>query len=798
MGDLGRDLTYAIRALLRAPLLLLTTVLTLAIGIGLSTGIFAVAYGVLLRPLPYADSSALVVIAHHWADTPDRDTGVPLGDVDEWRRRARAFERIAGHSDAEFTLRGPGDPRSIRGAMVTDDFFPTLGVPAAEGSTDAIAGATPAAAFSWKLSDQIGPGGPWRERGVTIGSTHFSASAVMPPAFTFPGEQIDVWIPAHATPKIRFFASEDQRRFRLIARLAAGVSLAQAQDDAARVAGELNAGRTARQQRFATVRPLDAHLRQGVHTAVVPFIAGAVLVLLIACANVSGLLVARASARGREFAVRRALGGGTAHLVRASLAESGTIALGGWAFGLWFAHLVIRGFVAFGAGALANLQTVRLDLPVLAGSLVLASLVALASGAPPALRALRSDSGAALKQTPERTGRQGGAVHGTLVVAQIALTIVLLVSAGLLTRTVMKIVASERGFDLRNGLATRLMLSETTRYNVLERAPFVDRLVSEVRALPGVVAAGVGSDLPPNGAQLMMTVRVLTNGRDETFPLSLSAITPGYLEAIGATLVRGRLFEDRDRTAAVPPVVITEAAARRLFFDRDPVGDKWPATIPTPAGKVNPLIIGVIRDVKYGGLDREAPAAIFTGWERLAPSQAYLVVRTAGDPLALAPAVRQTLQRLEPSLPLFTAQSLEDVVAGSMAERRLRLQLAAVFAALALVLAAVALWGAIAQSVLDRRRELAIRLALGSSEAGAVGLLMRSGGMLILCGVAVGTAGAVVAARTLRHLLHGVAPFDPLTFVLGVGLAAVVSLLACYLPARRAASISPAELLREG
>jgi putative ABC transport system permease protein len=308
----------------------------------------------------------------------------------------------------------------------------------------------------------------------------------------------------------------------------------------------------------------------------------------------------------------------------------------------------------------------------------------------------------------------------------------------------------------------------------------------------------VGSDLPPNGAQLMMTVRVVTNGRDETFPLSLSAITPGYLEAIGATLVRGRLFEDRDRTAAVPPVVITEAAARRLFFDRDPVGDKWPATIPTPAGKVNPLIIGVIRDVKYGGLDREAPAAIFTGWERLAPSQAYLVVRTAGDPLALAPAVRQTLQRLEPSLPLFTAQSLEDVVAGSMAERRLRLQLAAVFAALALVLAAVALWGAIAQSVLDRRRELAIRLALGSSEAGAVGLLMRSGGMLILCGVAVGTAGAVVAARTLRHLLHGVAPFDPLTFVLGVGLAAVVSLLACYLPARRAASISPAELLREG
>ena len=429
--------------------------------------------------------------------------------------------------------------------------------------------------------------------------------------------------------------------------------------------------------------------------------------------------------------------------------------------------------------------------------LLLAGIVALGTGAAPAVRALRSESGAALKQAAGRPGGQWTALRGTLVVAQIALTIVLLVSAGLLLRTVMTILASERGFELRNGMATRLMLAETTRFNVRERAPFVEHLVSEVRALPGVVAAGVGSDLPPNGAQLMMTIRVMRDGRDETFALSMAAVTPGYLEAIGATLVRGRLLEDRDSTDSVPAVVITEAAARRLFFDRDPVGDHWPATIPTPNGPVKPLIVGVIRDVKYGGLDREAPAAIFTGWERLAPSQAYLVVRTTGDPLAVAPAVRETLQRLEPSLPLFPAQSLEEVVAGSMAERRLRLQLAAVFAALALVLAAVALWGAMAQSVLDRRHELAIRLALGSSETGAVGLLMRSGGALVLAGVAIGTAGAFVSARALRNLLHGVAPFDPLTFAAGIGLATAVALLACYLPARRAASISPAELLRE-
>jgi len=670
-------------------------------------------------------------------------------------------------------------------------------VPAAEGSTAHIAGATPAVAFSRKLSEQLGSGGPWRARGVAIGSAHFSVAAVMPWAFTFPREQIDLWVPAQAVPKISFFVNDDQRRFQLIARLAVGVSLAQAQDDAARVAAELNAGRIEGRQRMATVSRLDDHLRQGVRAAVAPFVAGALLVLLIAGANVSGLLVARASSRAREFAVRRALGGGTAHLVRASLAESAAIAVCGWALGLWFAHLVIRGFTLFGADAMANLGSARLDGPVIAGSLVLAGIVALGTGAAPAVRALRSESGAALKHAPGPTGGQWNALRGTLVVAQIALTIVLLVSAGLLTRTVLTILASERGFELRNGMATRLMLAETTRFNVRERAPFVEHLVSEVRALPGVVAAGVGSDLPPNGAQLMMTIRVMRDGRDETFALSMAAVTPGYLEAIGATLARGRLLEDRDSADSVPAVVISEAAARRLFFDRDPVGDHWPATIPTPTGPVKPLIVGVIRDVKYGGLDREAPAAIFTGWERLAPSQAYLVVRTTGDPLAVAPAVRQTLQRLEPSLPLFPGQSLEEVVAGSMAERRLRLQLAAVFAALALVLAAVALWAAMAQSVLDRRRELAIRLALGSSETGAVALLMRRGGTLVLIGVATGTASAFVSAWTLRHLLHGVAPFDPLTFAGGIGLATAVSLLACYLPARRAASISPAELLRE-
>jgi predicted lysophospholipase L1 biosynthesis ABC-type transport system permease subunit len=235
-----------------------------------------------------------------------------------------------------------------------------------------------------------------------------------------------------------------------------------------------------------------------------------------------------------------------------------------------------------------------------------------------------------------------------------------------------------------------------------------------------------------------------------------------------------------------------------LFRDRDPIGREWPATLPTPSGRVRPIIIGVIRDVKYGGLDREAPPSLFAPWERIAPSQGYLVVRTEGDPLSLSSAVRRIVRELDPTMPVFTPESLEAVVAGSLAERRLRLHLAAVFAGLALLLASVALWGAVAQGVVERRRELAIRMALGSTDSEVVHLMLRGGAWLVAAGLAVGLIAAGASAQSLRHLLHGVAPLDPVTFAGGAGIAAVLSLVACYLPARRAASISPAELLREG
>jgi putative ABC transport system permease protein len=429
-------------------------------------------------------------------------------------------------------------------------------------------------------------------------------------------------------------------------------------------------------------------------------------------------------------------------------------------------------------------------------------VVALITAIAPASRALRTEAGSALKESSDRSGRASTVGRRALVVAQIALTVVLLVAAGLLLRTVVTIIEAERGFELRNAVAMRLMLTETVRFNVAHKIPTVAALVAELRALPGVAAAGIGSDVPPRETQLQMTVRVVTDDQrqPDVFPLNFAAVTPGYLEAIGASLVKGRFLEERDRNASPPAVVISESAARRVApGGTDPVGTDWPVALPGPDGKrVRPRVVGIIRDVKYGGLERADAAGVFTTWERLAPSQSYLVVRTSGEVSRTLPAIRAIVQRVDPSVPLHPIQSLEEVVAGSMADRRLRLQLAILFAALSLALAAIALWGAVAQTVHERRRELAIRLSLGATHQGAVRLILRGGVLLIAIGIVAGVVAAGLSMRGLQHLLHGIAPLDPLTFTAGAAVATLVSLIACYLPARTAARISPAELLREG
>ena len=796
MNAFLRDLRFAFRGMRRAPVLFTAAVLTLAAGVGLSTGVFALAYGLLLRPLPFPEPERLIAISLVRGPGP-RGSNVPLAEVEEWRRRLRTFERIGAHSSSDFTLRAGGEARSVRATLITDGFFETLGMPAKEGTTSVVARGLSTAAFSSRLAEELAPT-RWRDEGVIVGGVALSIATVMPPQFAFPAENTAVWLPADAMPGVAVFSADDQRRYQIIGRLAPGVSIEQARDDVSRVSKEIDAEASRPQPREVSVYPLQERGRQDARATVIPFAAGAALVLLVAAANVSGLLVGRMMTRRREFAVRRALGGGSIDVLRTALAESSIVALGGWLIGLWIAFLLIRGFESIAAGTIPNLQSVRVDTPVILFSLALALVVGILSGGAPALRAARTDPSQALKQTSERIGGGGAAVRASLVVAQIAMTVVLLVAAGLLMRTVVGIISADRSFDPKQALALRLALTETTRFNSVDRAPMIDRLLAEVRRLPGVVSAGVGSDLPPSGSQLTMTISLVGNDRKVVLPLSYAAATPGYLEALGIKPIAGRLLEEQDRLAAQPVVIITETAARTFFPDQDAVGRDLPAPLPRADGKrARPRIVGVVKDVEYGGLDRAAGASIFTTWETLAPGNAHLVVRTSGRPLSVAAAVRRVVQELDPMLPSFTPQTLDEVVAGSIADRRLRLRLAAMFAALALALAAVAIWGAVAQNVLDRRRELAVRLALGATHRAAIGLMLRSGVMLTACGVGLGIAGAIAAARAMRHLLYGVAPWDPLSFAAGAAITMALAMTACYLPARKAASISPSELLRE-
>ena len=797
MDGLVRDLRFAIRSLLRAPVLLVTAVLTLAVGTGLATGVFAVAYGALLRPLPFADPDRLVVVNVHGLD--DRDVGVRLAEFEEWRTRLRTFERVAASATAQFTIRGAGEPRTALGAIVTDRFFDTLGPRAEEGSLSIVAREPTAAVLSARLAQQLGGRPAWQDRGVTIATSSFQVAAVVPAAFAYPSDDVEFWVRADAVPAVTFFSTQDQRRFSLIGRLRDGASLAQAQDDVRRVVQEIDAPvtRPGFRRREASVQPVRERMRAAAEPTVLAFAAGAVIVLLIASANVSGLLAGRAVARQREFAIRRALGSGAGGVLRTALAESVSIAFAGWALGLWLAHLFVRAFGSLAAGAVPNLQAVRLDAPVVAMSLALAGLVAALSGVGPALRAGRTDPAGVLKDTSEQSGGGGRRMRAVLVVGQVAAAVVLIVAAGLLLRTVREIVTSARGFVSDHVLTERLMLTETVQFAANGRAPFVNRLVEGVRALPGVTAAGIGSDLPPGGTQIGMTIRVVSGTRDEMFHLGYAAATPGFLEAIGAELVRGRLFDDRDRLGDTPSAVITESAARMMFQDRDPIGRDWPAPMPGADGRrVKPRVIGVVRDIRYGGLDRTPQPTLFAPWEKLAPGMAHLAVRTSGPPIELAPAIRQVIQAVDPSIPISTPRTLDEVVSLSIADRRLRVELSGAFALLALALASIALWGLVAQGVLDRRHELAVRLAMGSTERGAVRLIVRSGALLIGIGLTLGTACAMAAGRALRHLLHGVSPLDPLTFTSACLLVLAVALLACYIPARRAATLSPADLLR--
>ena len=678
---------------------------------------------------------------------------------------------------------------------VAGDFFGVLGVPAVQGVVPRLTygdrRAVISAALSRALENENGRSALGQT--VTVGESRYDVAAVMPGEFAFPSAHVDVWLAASAV------APEGSGSYQVVGRLREGATLARAREDATRVARETrDAGSDGWSAAVATVEEtLLGELRPVVRVS----IAAALLVLVVACANTVALLIGRSVLRRREFAVRIALGSGMARLIRAALVEGLAMAAGGLVLGLAGAWVGLRLFAAAAAGVVPRADAVAIELPVVLAGLVLTLLAGVACGGASVAAAVRGNGGALRWGAVAAGSRTAGRLRAGLTAGQIALSIVLLTGAGLLVRTVDRLLDEESGFEPRQALTARLMLADTPFIDGTAPTTFVETLLERVRGLPGVQAAGVGSLLPPDNAPMSVlfiyTVEDDDGTNRNTITLSFGAVTPGYFAALGARLVEGRRFEAADSLAEAAPVMLSETAARFVYPNADPVGRSMPYGVEVlDIARGDSPVIAVVDDMKYQGLAAPRAGSVYVPWQRVPTGVSHLVVRTTGDPLALAPAVRDLIRTLDPSLPVPEVRTLADHVAGSIADRRLRALPAAGFAALALAVAMIGLFGALTRAVAERRQELAIRAAVGASPGRLVRLVMESSLIVSGAGLILGTMMAAATGRGLASLLYGISPYDPATFATVAGGVSLAALAASIIPARRAARLDPMTALR--
>lgn len=790
MYDALQDLRFTLRGVRALASSTAAALSIIALGTGVNTALFAVTYGILLRPLPYRERSRVVVVS---MEVPDgTDIGLPIEEFKEWQQRLRTIQSAAAYCTTEFTMRGLGEPRLVRTALVTEAFFDVVGANAEQGQTLGLSGSSGWAVISHEVAAGSASSPSERPfgRGVTSGTSGYVVAAVMPLGFGVPSEDTGVWIPASSvgvsTP------SERARQYRIIARLKPGVTVQQLADDATRVSREI--GQRGRRPKIATLENvLVGSMRPVLRAA----LTASIMVLLVACGNVATLLLGRAVARRRDLAVKLALGASPRRLASGALAESFLIATAGSLLGLGIGVGCVRLFVQSAAGVLPRLHSVAIDVPVLAASIMVTVIITVLCGAAPVLFVLRGSFTLSSHGATTTAYSAAWTLRGGLVVAQIALSTVLLVGAGLLARTLVQLLRSDAGIEPTHVLTAKLALSDVPNFDVQEHAPFIHELIERVSALPAVHHVGVGSSRPPSVAPLWIGIRLRVGRSDDEFRmLNVVSVTPGYFSALGARLINGRFFEAADADSDDPIVLLSESAARFFSPECDLVGQRLPTRLP-PVARLSgpPRVVGVVDDVKYNGLDSPARSAIYLPWMKLPAGVYYLVVRTAQDPMALAPTVERIIRELRPTIPISEVRSLEDKLAESVADRRLRLFPAVGFAVLSLAVALVGLNGTLARFVTERQRELATRAALGASFRQVTGRILVMGAALTTAGVVTGLVAAAAGARVLSGLLYDVSPYDPSTFIGVALLVSVASLVASYMPARRAARLDPRELL---
>ena len=812
--QLGRELRHAARLLCRAPGLALTSVLTIAVGIGASTALFALVDAVVLRPLPYPDAGRLVRIVDTNTQSGIDRTGVTTGNLHDWRRRATAFSAIAGHYAMGRTLSVGGEAEVVIGAQVTADFFAVAGTAPALGRTF-----TPEEVAAATFSTAVMPTSPspvviiadglWRSRfgadPAVVGRTillerrPFTVVGVMPPRFALPDRDVQIWLPWHVDAD----SPRDQHFVGATARLAPGVALDEAERQLAGVAAEL-AVEYPETNHGWSVRLLPlAEDTVGTAADALWLLLGAVALLLaVASANVALLTLLRGLDRATDTALRLALGASSARLVREFLMESLLLATAGGLLGAAIAGALLRALPML-APDLPRVDEVTLDGRVLVFAMAVTTTVALLSGLPPAWRRARLAPASALADSSTRaTG--GGRRHlfrDGMVVAQVALAVVLLLGSGLLVRSVRALGAVDPGYDPRGVLVVPVFL-DSQGYASGERSrTYYRTLFDAMASLPGVVAVGGATTVPtsPLGPDFERPVwpEGTTPAAANRTPASVRVVTPGTFAALGLRVAGGRALDDRDTPTGPLVVMVNESLARRLWPGQSPVGRQLVVDYST-AGTYPYEIVGVVADTRFRGPRSQPQPEIFLAHAQRPYLILNVVVKAAGDPRSLIPAVRSALRQVDPLKPPQGVYQLEDLLGATYVRDRQVMTTMLVFAAAATFLAVLSVYGVLSQRVRERSREIGIRIALGATAAGLVAWVGRAGARLIGLGLVLGLMVAWAASNALDGLLFEVAPTDARTGTTVVAAIWIVGLVATLVPSWRATRIDPVAILRRG
>ena len=809
MERLVQDLRYAVRTLRKSPGFTLVAALTLALGIGANTAIFSVIDAVLLRPLPYRQPDRLVDVNHFYPSLNNLRAGVSVPGFRDYGARTDLFEKSAVETPAAMNLTGAGEPERVNVTRVSGDFFTTLGIPAALGRT-----IRPDEAQDGHNRVLVLTDGYWRRkfgadptvvgRTLRLSDVDYQVVGVMPASFRdFFGRQTDLWTPVVFQPADFGDNRRTNEFLSFIGRLAPGVSLQKAQAEMHVLAKQLKSTYT---RSYAPdwdlqVTSLNEEAAGGLRRALLVLLGAVGFVLLIACANVANLQLARTAGRAREIAVRVALGASPRRLVRQLLTESLLLSLLGGGLGLLLAVWGVPALLALTPRTLPPSGAVRIDPLVLGFALAASVATGLLFGFMPALQVGRSDVHESLKEGGRgAVGDRGSlALRRGLVVTTVALALTLLAGAGLLIRSFSRLVAVDPGFQPDHLLTFNVSLPQAKYPNDTVRIAVLERLMAAIGAVPGVVSVGGTSNIPFGGNWSTASFNVEGYQRPPNAPMpwgDMRVVTAGYLPTIRAPLKAGRQFTDADRLGGQRVCIVDEDVVRRFWPNTDPVGKRITFNDLTDTNITWITVVGEVAHTLHTGLDDAHRVQVYFPLGQRGLPFLGVVVRTAGDPLAALASVRTAMRGVDPDLPLASVNTMDALITQTTGPRRFSLFLLGGFAALAVVLASIGLYGVMSYMVTQRSRELGVRLALGAGKADVLGLVLRQGVALALGGVLIGLVAALALTRVMQGMLFQTGAKDPVTFVLVPLLLVGVAAFASWLPARRATRVDPIVALR--